>query len=356
MKPFFPRSTSAQLADHLRREILSGAFGGTMPGIKRLVRGLGVNSSAVSDALKQLEAAGILAGQGPRRRHRIVAGNTAAPPAMRIAILAFDPAFKSDSLGLETLRHLLENGHGAFFARKTLTELRMDPRRVARLVERTKADAWIVNAGLRPVLEWFAGSGLPTFALYGARTELPIAWIAPAYPLVVLDLTRRLIGMGHRRIVFLLNRGQLDIGTARVAPMLLAEMERQGIPTGSYNVPKWEDTPEGFHCLLDSLFKHSPPTALLIEEVPHLVATLQFCGLHGIRVPQDLSLACLEHRFDLDYCLPAVTHIRWDEAPIVRRIAHWANAVARGKTDHRKGFTKAELVEGATIAPAAARQ
>lgn len=356
MKAFRSLTTSEQLAAHLRGEILRGALGDTMPGIKQLVRALGVNSMAVAEAMKQLEAEGLLAGQGPRRCYRIVGTSKAAPPAMRIAFVPFDPAFKRDALGLEVLRALGEHRHDAFFTGKTLVDLRMDPRRVAGMVGQLRADAWIVTAAERPVLEWFATSGLRAFALFGAWSGLPIAGMSPEHFSATLELTRQLIALGHKRIVYLLHRGQLDLATTRLAPMMLDEMARHGIGTGPYNVPQWQDSPEGFRHLLESMFKHSPPTAMIIEELPHLIATLQFCGQYGIRVPQDLSLACLEWRSELDYCIPPVTQLRWDYSLIVRRIARWADALARGREDLRQGCAKAELVEGGTIGPVPGRK
>jgi len=356
MKPFTSKSTSEQLADHLRGEVLRGAFGETMPGIKKLVRGLGVNSSAVTDALKQLEAEGILAGQGERRRHRIVTENNTRPPAMRIAFLPFDASSRGEPFNLEVLRILTEHGHDPFFTGKTLMDLHLNPRRVAGMVGQTRADAWIVTSAQLPVLECFTRKELPTFSLYGVWPGHPIAGALPNHAPVVTGLIRRLIGLGHRRIVMLLYRGQLDLATARLAPMLLGEMERHGIATGRYNVPNWKDSPRGFRRMLDSMFKTSPPTAMIIEEVPHLFATLQFCGQRGIRVPEDLSLVCMEHRSELDYCVPPVTHLRWDKVLMTRRIARWANQVARGREHFRQGLLKSELVEGGTIGPAGARK
>ena len=285
MKPFRSRSTSEQLADHLRGEILRGAFGTTMPGIKKLVKGLGVNSRAVNDALKLLESEGILAGQGERRRHRIVMEKKKPPPAMRIAFVPFDVASKTEPLNLEILRTLSEHGHDPFFTGKTLMDLNFDLRRIAGMVGQIEADAWIVTSAMRPVLNWFVAKRLPAFALYGAPLGLPIAGACPDHAPVMLDVCRRLLGLGHRRIVMLLYRGQVDLATARIAPMLLDEMERHGISTSRYNVPQWQDSPEGFHRFLKSMFQSSPPTALIVEEVAHLIAILQFCGQRGIRVP-----------------------------------------------------------------------
>ena len=75
---------------------------------------------------------------------------------------------------------------------------------------------------------------------------------------------------------FLLYCGQLELETARLAPTLLAEMEKHGIPTSRYNVPKWEDSPEGFHRLLASMFRHSPP---------HGIGELGIAGGPGIARP-----------------------------------------------------------------------
>ena len=356
MKPFKSRSTAQQLADHLRGEVLRGAFGHTMPGIKYLTRELGVNSRAAANAVKQLAKDGILVGQGERRRHRIVLENNSPAPALRIAFPPFDTASKRDSFNLEILRNLSQHGHEAFFTGKTLMELHLDPRRIAGMVGQTKADAWIVISAPRPVLDWFAGRALSSFALYGAQAGLPMAGVAPDHVPALLGVVRRLIHLGHRRIVFLLNRGQLELKTARLAPMLLAEMETHGIPTSRYNVPQWKDSPEGFRGLLESMFQHSPPTALMIEEVPHLIAVLQFCGRRGIRVPEDLSLVCLESHSILDHCSPAVTRLQWDETSLMRRIVNWANNVARGRRDVARGYVRVDLVEGGTIGPVAEKR
>jgi hypothetical protein len=50
----------------------------------------------------------------------------------------------------------------------------------------------------------------------------------------------------------------------------LDELEALGIPTGDYNLPDWSESPEGFHQLLAALFRHTPPTALILQEAPTL--------------------------------------------------------------------------------------
>jgi len=72
MPAFRPLSTVEQLTGHLREQLLRGSPGGSMPGVNRLAATLGVSATTAIAAVKQLEREGILQGQGPRRRSRIV--------------------------------------------------------------------------------------------------------------------------------------------------------------------------------------------------------------------------------------------------------------------------------------------
>ena len=144
-------------------------------------------------------------------------------------------------------------------------------------------------------------------------------------------------------------------GAARlVAPelFLLDEMAAQGLSTGPFNLPTWEDHVEGFRRCLESLFRHTPPTALIIEEVPHFIAALQFCGKRGYRVPGDVSLVCATSDPGFAMCTPSVAYVRWSTRPLVRRVMRWTESISRGKENCRQSLIKAEFVEGGTIGPA----
>jgi DNA-binding LacI/PurR family transcriptional regulator len=131
----------------------------------------------------------------------------------------------------------------------------------------------------------------------------------------------------------------------------LNELTVHGITPTPYHLPDWDVSIDGFYGLLESLFRFTPPTALIIEEAPFFVATLQFCANHGLRVPHDVSLVCNDEDITFEWCRPSVAHIRWDSRPIVRRIVRWANNVSLGKMDQRQTFTPAEFVPGGTIGP-----
>ncbi len=63
------------------------------------------------------------------------------------------------------------------------------------------------------------------------------------------------------------------------------ELKLHGIPTSGYNLPDWEESPKGFNLLMESLFKRTPPTAMIIDEVCWFSAALAFFLRRGIHVP-----------------------------------------------------------------------
>ena len=65
------RSSSDQLYEFLREELLKGRWTGTMPGVHRLAADFQVNRKTVEAALQLLEGEGLLIGQGVGRRRRI---------------------------------------------------------------------------------------------------------------------------------------------------------------------------------------------------------------------------------------------------------------------------------------------
>ena len=349
-------SAAAQVAEHLKKELRRGGLRGTLPGVAPLAEELGVNHKTVRAALDQLEKEGLVEsrGNGLGRRVALADGRIDAP-ALRVALLLFDPMDHGEHHIIE-LRHRLElAGHLPFFVGTTLQELRMDADRVARFVRRTEADAWIVAAGSREVLEWFSGQELPAFALFGRMADLPLAGAKPNKPIPMAELSRRLIALGHSRIS-LLCRQQLRQPQPGTTPRtFLGELKAAGITTGPFNLPDWEESREGFERLLDSLFSATPPTALILDEPFLFHAAYHHLSGMGLRIPHDVSLACTDADPGFAWCQPPVSHIRWDDRPVVHRIVRWANNIARGKDDRRQTLTRAEFIEGGTIGPAPTR-
>ena len=343
-------SITDQVAEHLRTEILRGRWSGTLPGKHQLAAELGVNNKTVEAALRQLEKTGLLLPQGAGRKRLINLRRRKSSRALRIALLLNElPHDAKSELHLGITHGLSEAGHATVIATKSLDALRFDPKRVARLVGETKADAWIVYGGSRDVLEWFALQPRPAFALFGHRIGIKIPAVSPDKPPAVAAAARHLIEFGHRRIVLMCKRIRRLPHPGLSETVFLETLRANDCPPGDYNLPDWEETNEGFQECLRALFRVTPPTALIVDEAAYVVAAMQFFLSRGIRVPRDVSLVSTDDDPAFAHCHPPIACITWDKRPVVGRILQWADNVSRGKPDLRQTLTPAKFIPGGTV-------
>jgi DNA-binding LacI/PurR family transcriptional regulator len=246
---------------------------------------------------------------------------------------------------------LLEAEMDSDYAGPALKDLGMQVERVARYVKKNPADAWVVCAASREVLEWFANQPIPVLAMYGSHNGLPIAAV---YPIMIPGQTaavRRLIELGHKRIVMLAREERRKPQLSRPEQAFIDELEAAGIPTGDYNLPDWEESREGLSRLLCELFRFSPPTALILQEAQLFAAVRYHLSDRGIIAPRDVSLLVADDDPSFVWCNPSPSRLQWDYQPAVRHVLRWAKNVAASKEDLRKCGTESKFVEGGTIGP-----
>ena len=326
-----------QVAAHLRSELLKLRWVGELPGANRLGAELGVNHTTIDSALRLLEEEGLLVSQGAGRPRRIeLPKDGTASARLQVGLLLFESADKSAYDTLELRRQLMEAGHAVIIPNHSMTELNMDLSRISRMVSKSKVDAWVVFSGPGEVLSWLAKQPTPVFDYSGQKPKgIPMASVGPAGHTAIVPLVRRLVLLGHRRIVWLARFSDPNY--------LFKEMEKQGIPVGSYTKPSWEPTPSGFRNCLDSLFATTPPTALLIDEAPLFLAAQLHLARRGILAPEHVSLYCTDPDPAFEWCEPSVAHTFWDRDPAIRRMVRWVANVSRGKEDFRATETKVEF-------------
>ncbi len=348
--PIVLLSHAEQVVAHLRGEFSRGRWGDLLPGIQRLGMDLGVNHNTVEAALRLLEKEGLLVSQGHGRPRRVVAGACGmGKRSLRVKILLYEAGDRSLPDHVELLARLQEAGHAADYAPKSLQELGMRVERVARFVESQPADAWVVCAGSEEILTWFSTCGVPAIAMFGRFTGVPIASAAPRKIPAMVTAVRRLVEWGHRRIVLFAREERRKPKPAPLEKAFLDELAALGLPTGPFNLPEWEETPEGFHASLDTLFRHTPPTAILLGESVFFMSLQQYLLRSGIRVPDDVSIVCPDPDPGFVWCHPVVSHIHWDYRPLVHRILRWTEQVAQGRDDREQSLFLADFVEGGTI-------
>lgn len=341
------------MTEHLREGIESGRWKQMMPGRSHLAKELGVSPTTVVRALDSLEREGLLVSQGAGKQRRIVfRDEDLKAPKLRIALMLFETSFGASPFMVE-LRHELENaGHATFFSRRTLLDMGQKPEAVMRFIGQTEADAWIICSGSREVLAAISALEKPTFALFGRHVGVPMPGARPDKAPPLKAMTRRLIDLGHKRISYLCRRQMRSPDKGKPLLAFLSTLEDAGVKTGEYHCPEWEESPDGFIHILDSLFKSTPPSALILDESHLFHACYHYLAQHGKRVPEDVSLFCMDGAPGFAWCRPKIAHVEWDYLPIARRIARWANNTAKGKVDHKQILTKSRLIDGGTIGPA----
>ncbi len=346
------QSSGDQLTAHLRAELLGGRWTGRLPGVHSLAQEYAVNRKTVEVALERLEGEGLLVPQGPGRRRRIVLPKKVRRQWRRVGIPLGEPADRNVGYIVDLEHGLAGAGHQPNFPPYTMMELGMNVGRISRMIRKNPANAWIVLAGSQPLLDWFVAEGLAVFALFGRRRGLPIASVGPDKVPAMRRIVRELAGFGHRRIVLLVRPRRRLPEPGAPEQAFLDELGLCGISPGNYHLPAWDLSIQAFHECLESLFRVTPPTALVVDEEPPFFATMQFLGRRGLRVPEDVSLVCTDDSPNFAWSRPTVAHIRWDKSPLVRRMVRWASNVSAGLKDTRQTFTRAEFVPGGTVGPA----
>jgi DNA-binding LacI/PurR family transcriptional regulator len=355
MEAFQYRSAVEQLAAHLKNQVDRGMLTGDMPGVDRLATSLAVSQRTVIGAIKELEHDGYLERQGPGKASKIINKTKKTNTGLRIQFMVHDHEDTQRDLvdySFNNIRqHVTNAGHLITFANKSLQQLGMDVKRVASFAKKTKTDAWILASASREVLEWFSNQDTPVFALYGRRRGLPIAGIGPNVESAFRSTVQRMLELGHRRIVLLVRPARRLPKPGIPEQAFLNTLEEAGIRTGSYNLPAWDGSVEGLHATLDKTFALTPPTAILVDEPEIFISAQHHLTRRGILSPEHVSLVSAEQDPIFSYMKPSVAHISYEKNSMGRRIAEWANNLAKGKSDLKQTLTKATLIEGQTLGP-----
>lgn len=345
-------SAAEQVAEFIREDILRGTWGDELPGQEYFSKRMGIGKDTIQRAFQLLEKQGLVVPRGSGRRRRIHLPEDHAPVSLHIRILLYEKDGRTVA-PVHVIRHRAElNGHVVEFADKDLHDLKMDPTRIARYVSKNPADAWVINAGSREVLDWFSQQDFPAFALFGNAEGINMAGTGANHLKVVEQYVDQLVGLGHQRIVMLVREERRKHGPGPTERGFLARLALHGIETGTYNLPDWEERPEALQACIESLFKLTPPTAIIIDEPPFYFAVNEHLHRMDVRVPEQVSLVCIGEDPAFLWTRPKVSHTKIDDQPITRATLRWIDDIAKGKDNLRKIIVQPQTVNGETIGPA----
>lgn len=348
-------TVAEQVANNLREKIRDRHWEGTLPGLRQIAEELGVNFKTVEVSLGLLENEGLLLSQGKGRPRKIIHSGSRLNSSLRVGFQFFDS--KSRHLHhLDRLQsRLLQAGHIPVSPVRNMYESDSSPKKLVQQMKVTQADAWIVVNGSWEVLNWAAEQPIPVFALYGRRRGVPLAGTGPDKENAYRSAVRRLLELGHKRIIMLSEKARRHPSPGYVERAFLEELEAHGIKTGKYHLPEFGETPGGVIEWLDLVLRHTPPTAIIADKTDVFLTVQSHLARLGIHAPKDISLVCGDYSPALDWIYPQASYIqveaKSDLQTTVNQILSWVNNIARCKKDRRQSFTKAAFIEGETIGP-----
>ncbi len=351
-----------QTMDHIRSGVATGRWSGRLPGVRPLSTELGVSRETLRTALHRLEEEGFLSEGGASRPRNIL--NVAARAkrgSLRIAVILMQRMASIDMHNRSFLLRLMHDmeaaGHPMTLVNAPASPADPGPAGLARLVGEKSADAWIVYMGSMETLKWFSEQPLPTLALGGRSTGLPIAATGINYAPAIRDATRELIRLGHRRIVYVCPRHARLPEPSDLITAFLDELRAAGIPAGAYNIPDWEESPVGFQKLLGSLFQFTPPTALILWDALQISGAIAFFAERKLSIPRDVSVLAHSSDESVTWQNPAmgIADFSREDAKMIRHAVRWADEAGMGKEDKEQQIFASKFTPSNTLGPAPAK-
>lgn len=363
MNEFKRHSVIDQTADHIRSGIATGRWKNKLPGLRPLAAEMGVGRNTLRSAIQQLVNEGMIRSGDAGDSYTIVQSSkrrtTGKPPSnsLRIGILIHGPLEKQGPQMQPIIERIINDarnhGHHAFCVAFPIDKDKHSTGYLKQLTANAKADAWLLVMATQGIIEWFLGKNIPALSIgtRGADTAIDTAMFA--YEDALRDAVRRLIQLGHRRIVMIIWSGARRPTPSPLVRVFQEELANAGITPGDFHVPEWEETPQGIANLMTSLFKVTAPTALLIWPTDVTCAALSWLSAQRLRVPMDVSVFCPTQHPWFAWISPDlnVAHFDRDTNAWHLHVNRWIHKIATGKkTPHR--FDKlARLVPGNSFGP-----
>lgn len=324
------RITLVDQAERAMREaIREGRFGDRLPGVRMLAGALGVNSVTVAEAVSRLVADGTLVSDGPRRKFRIARskGRGGKPLTRRkVLYLTAEPMHQVKPVAIEILSLLLlerpewEVKHRAIGR----SDDRTDRRLWDGLLKSEEAKHVVIFGGRPPLAKWSLARGVPAYFLGGDTAREPVPMVGVNSALMIREVMEKLIALGHTRICHPIC-GMPEGFCERQRRSMGECLEEHGLPfVPNYHAPLIpRQDAEEFVRALEEVFKVRRPTALVVFDWEHFTAASFVIQKHGLRIPEDISVAVLSQDRMMHWHLPRIAHFRYPVPQVVKTLIKW---------------------------------
>ncbi len=347
------RPTLASVAAaQIRASIEGGEWGDRLPGGRELAKVLGISRPVVYQALKELEATGLLVGSA--KSARAVRRSDAAfrPATTKVVFLSPYhveeleelPARLAPRLG----RELADDGLRLEFVRLNRVDRGASPRSLAGLRRLHNPRAWVLYRCSPDVQQWFAEQRLPCLVI-GSRPEgLSLPRIDVDYAAAARHLLGRMGALGIPAArTLLLTPAERLAGHVLTAESLLPTDVRDS------NLVGLEQDPDVMARQIDAALDRRP-ALVVTQRALHAKAVIARMWARGLRCPGDLSLVSLQDSAGLAVLRPSISRYTVKQAAMFSAVTRSLGQLLKGNLGPNSGkLVLPEFVAGDTLgAPA----
>ncbi|SHJ62888.1 DNA-binding transcriptional regulator, LacI/PurR family [Rubritalea squalenifaciens DSM 18772] len=329
---------------------------GRLPGTRVLAGHYHVHRDTVDAAIAILEASGVVEAAEPRRARRILwgagSGEREKKEGKKRLLLIHRGLFvadREDLLILQRMDGLWRSRYGEVVWEQVDYLAGQTPeKRLAALVKKHSVNAILLHV---PPVTWSRAAAelLPTYCCGGSSPDEKSISLSAYHAHEQLKLVlRRLVGLGHRRILV----PTLDIkgDFAKVAVQALKE-ELPGPPVqGTY-----EDLCPA--CLVmdsGSWFEYwkrelnrTQATSVVLWSTRHLLSLYSYCFQYQIAIPRQLSVVLFSYDEHMEWLRPQPVMFRYPNNKAVRHFERW---IDKGLSPIGSRFFDLEMIPGQSIA------
>ncbi|MDB6093154.1 MAG: transcriptional regulator [Verrucomicrobia bacterium] len=249
----------------------------------------------------------------------------------------------------ETYRHAMQEGgahvnfyHGARFYGPN------PDKALERLMRESKADAWVVTGSTARMQGWFSDRQIPVIVDGSCQPGVRLAALDLDYRAVCRHAVGNLLGLGHRRVVFLgLNSGA---GGDLASELGFREgFQKSALPGLEPRIVHCEENVRNVTATLARLFRGAgQPTAIMAQRWLPFTA-LTFLQQSGRRVPGDVSLLARDDLPNLDLLVPSIARYGFPATLYTQRMVRLTWKLFLGTLAPKQEFILPDFIPGTSL-------
>ncbi|BCU77924.1 substrate-binding domain-containing protein [Luteolibacter sp. LG18] len=352
MNPLERKNLPVRLADEIERAIRAGEWTVRLPGHRTLMKTYAVSAKTCIAAIAHLQERGLVSSPEQGKRHRILLEGKPATHGLETLLMLDDMSAPSGGhrLSLQAYAEAWEETGGRVVSlRFDFPRYRHPGHLLREAVATHRADALYLQVATAPWVR--AAARLRPTYLDGGEwgPEKNYTGVGFKMGITVGEVARALRALGHERIAVPLELVG-PIFEAGIRTHLAEALElRDGSSRVAALSPVFpEGLPEAWLGYWKKLFASTRPTAVIVTKDLHFLSLQGFCTQHGIAIPRDVSVVCLESTDALAWCSPVPTRMRF---PIEEAILYFKKWIRGGCRPLGTRVLPMEQVPGATVAP-----